>query len=58
MDYEIIFALVLIVFAMVVSGIVLRKQWADYCARIFMKRPHKSRRSSKTHAQTVFTAAN
>lgn len=51
MDNEIIFALVVIVVAMAVSGIVLRKQWADYCARIFMKRSHKSgRRSSKTHA--------
>ncbi|MFC3149699.1 hypothetical protein ACFOEK_01515 [Litoribrevibacter euphylliae] len=51
MDYEIIVALVVIVLAMAVSGVVLRKQWADYCARVFMKRSHKSgRRSGKTHA--------
>lgn len=51
MDYEIVFALVLIVLAMAVSGVVLRKQWVDYCSRIFNKRSNKTtRRSSKTHA--------
>jgi len=51
MDYEILLALVLIVFTMAISGVVLRKQWSDYCSRIFRKRSRKSAgHSSKTHA--------
>ena len=51
MDSEILLALILIILAMAVSGVVLRKQWADYCSRVFMKRSGKSsRRSRKTHA--------
>lgn len=50
MDLEVIFALVLIVLALAGCGIVLRKQWADYCSRIFFKRSSKGRRrSGKTH---------
>lgn len=50
MDYEIVLALVLIVLTMAVSGFVLRKQWADYCSRIFKRSGKPTDRSSKTHA--------
>lgn len=51
MDYEVVLALLAIVFFMAVSGLVLRRQWADYCTRLF-KRAKNSKTKGKNGYHT------
>lgn len=51
MDYEVVLALVAIVFFMVVCGLLLRQQWADYCTRLF-----KGSKRSKTKDKNGYHA--